>query len=417
MVVRIIVAMLILSVCFNCLAQDSGSSDAVVPTGADPASPPASLANSAAQSEEITAQAAALARIMRGDPGALEIAKLSAKITEGVIETHSPPHDAKTAAIADRQQVRIRLFISQSMPVEMIDAALASAQSSPQSAVVIRGFTKDQKLGDMFRFVRARIAAGDTTRAAPNVELDPARFAEADVSTVPALVAYSSGKPIAWLRGSVSVARIEKRIEDGATGDLGKEGVTYPVAESDFIDILKARAAAVDEPALRQKAMDQFWTSRKFTDVPDATETREFTFDPTFTVVADVKTPTGAVIARAGTKINPLDRVPFAQRIIVFDLTKDKQLSVVAGWLKDAGERRVTLLTTQVDPLKGWQQLARARQSFGRPVYLLTPQIEAQFHISHVPSLVVPDGRVFRVSEVHTDTKDDSNVDTHAPPR
>jgi conjugal transfer pilus assembly protein TraW len=98
--------------------------------------------------------------------------------------------------------------------------------------------------------------------------------------------------------------------------------------------------------------------------------------------------------------VNPLDRLPFAQRLVVFDATDQRQLATAKRLGREAGERHVLYLATQLERSRGWEGLASLEDALDAPVYLLTPDVRQRFVLQHVSAFVEGRGRVFIVAEV-----------------
>ncbi|HOV56371.1 MAG TPA: TrbC family F-type conjugative pilus assembly protein [Rhodanobacteraceae bacterium] len=377
--------------------------DASAKVLASPASP---------QIEALRQQAKAIAERAETDPALQSLAHGAAQAAEVALGTPSSPNGAP--AELGR---RYRLFLSQSVPQATLDAALAEASGHTTMSVVYRGARADQRLADVVTRVRQRIQVMPAGTTPPAVEIDPPRFAEGRIEVVPTLVAYEDGKPIAWARGLLSAEQLEARLRGGERGDLGKLGPTYPVEERDFTEVLKARAAAIDMDALKAKAMQRFWERQTFVPLPAAREDAQRTVDPSIEVTADIVTPDGKVIARKGDRVNPLQSVPFTQRLVIVDASDATQVQLVKPYMSFQG-RRVTVLTTQVDRARGWAQLAEREGELGHPIQLLTATIADRFHIERVPSIVEAQGDHFVVRELKVpDTLEKEHAGPQPSPR
>ena len=94
------------------------------------------------------------------------------------------------------------------------------------------------------------------------------------------------------------------------------------------------------------------------------------------------------------------DRLPFSQRLVVFDATDPAQIGTARRLGASAGGRRVTYLATRLDRSRGWQGLEALEDTLDAPVYVLTPEERARFALERVPAYVEAVGRAFRVTEV-----------------
>jgi conjugal transfer pilus assembly protein TraW len=113
-----------------------------------------------------------------------------------------------------------------------------------------------------------------------------------------------------------------------------------------------------------------------------------------------VHTADGTVLVRAGDQVNPLDRLPFTQRLVVFDA------AIRARWPPPgaSGGRPASGACSTSPPRssggRGWDGLAAVEDTLDAPVYLLTPDVRARFALERVPATVEARGRVFVVAEV-----------------
>jgi len=85
---------------------------------------------------------------------------------------------------------------------------------------------------------------------------------------------------------------------------------------------------------------------------------------------------------------------------VVFDATDERQVATARLLGREAGERRVLYLVTQLERSRGWEGLTSVEDVLDAPVYLLTPDVRARFALERVPAFVEARGRVFIVAEV-----------------
>ena len=123
-------------------------------------------------------------------------------------------------------------------------------------------------------------------------------------------------------------------ISSGASAkDLGVRGATWPVAEPDLLAGIEARLEEMQRSgALARLQEEARARARQKLEEPDpvpgivpARSERTRLFDPAVTVERDIRTPDGALIAAAGTRVDPLERVALggklarAQRVVSGD--------------------------------------------------------------------------------------------------
>lgn len=292
-----------------------------------------------------------------------------------------------------------RLFVSQSMPATELAAALARARSDPALIVVLRGVAPEQTLGQLTRRLLALSGRAETGSRSPAIELDPPRFTAAGIRTVPTLVCYDGDRELARVAGLIDPDWLRREIDGGRRGDFGTLGELLTIVEPDLLRALQQRAEGWDLAALRRGAEARYWQRHASSVLAVATEARSRRVDPSFVVAADLTAPDGRRIATAGETVNPLTRVPFTQRLVVFDATDARQCAALPELIRSAGERRVTLMTTRWDAQRGFDGLAALSHDLGRPVFLLGPEVIERFRLERVPSVVEADGPAFVVTE------------------
>lgn len=117
-------------------------------------------------------------------------------------------------------------------------------------------------------------------------------------------------------------------------------------------------------------------------------------------MTADIKDARGKVIAAAGSRINPLDLMPFHERLLVFDASRPEQVAVARELAARHRDRRLVLIASRLDRAAGWDGFKQLQDGFRAPVYLLNEPIRARFHIERVPVLIDAEGRDIIVREI-----------------
>lgn len=367
---------------------------------------------------ELAKQAARIAAQASKNPQMQSLAE-QAK-TQAMQALQAAAGGAPVEPMKDQAGTRYRIFVSQSLPDATLKAIVDLARQRSDVVIDIRGFRKDQTLGAVFRWIRAAIATPLPLQHDPDVQLDPAQFAALNVRDVPTIAVYVDGKPLAWERGTTGLDHITNAVSAGKRGDLGKWGTVYPVQEEDLAQRMQENAAKIDWTAMRDHAVGNFWKKQPFTEITAATTDRVFSFDPSFTVSQDIPLPNGGFLARKGEVVNPLDRVPFDQALIVFDATDKDQILTVAHLVKDTHAARLTLLASNLDRDHAMEQVTTLSNQFGWPVQLLNGQIRDAFHITHVPCVVEASQRRFHVHEYRPGTypaEEGHDAHTHSPTR
>ena len=179
--------------------------------------------------------------------------------------------------------------------------------------------------------------------------------------------------------------------------DLGVRGATWGIAEPDLLEQIETRllelqrsgALARFETEARERARRRLEEPEPVPGIAPATERRSRLLDPAVTVARDIRTADGALIAAAGTRINPLERTGLARELLFVDGRREAE---VAWALAHDRPAKIVLLAGR--PL----DLMRLH---GRPFFFDTGgALAARFHIAATPALVAQDGTRLRITEV-----------------
>ncbi len=183
--------------------------------------------------------------------------------------------------------------------------------------------------------------------------------------------------------------------------DLGVRGATWPVAEPDLLVEIEARLLAMQRSGDLARLEDEARTrARRSLEEPEpvpgiapAREQRSRLFDPSLTVARDIRTPDGALIAAAGTRINPLERLPLTRALIFVDGRRAAETAWALARERESGRpAKIVLLAGR--PL----DLMRRHR---RPFFFDTGgRLAARFAIAATPTLVEQDGAMLRLTEI-----------------
>jgi len=185
--------------------------------------------------------------------------------------------------------------------------------------------------------------------------------------------------------------------------DLGTYGKTFPIRETDLLEHLKRKLMAAKESG-RIDQLNQAFAARAKRSIERpppvaglvATVTpRSFLFDPSIIVPQDYADHDGRVFARAGERINPLQRLPEFKTILVFiDGDDPRQVAFGLARLRKEGAERVRLILVKGAPL----ELMRKVKT---PLYFdQHGRLASHFGLRQIPAIVAREGDRLRVSEV-----------------
>ena len=179
--------------------------------------------------------------------------------------------------------------------------------------------------------------------------------------------------------------------------DLGVRGATWPVAEPDLLDAIETRLremqrsgdlARLEEEA-RVRARRQLKEPEPVPGIAPAREARSRAFDPAIAVARDIRAEDGTLIAAAGTRVDPLARLPLTRDLIFVDGRREAEIAWALAHDRPA---KVVLLAGR--PL----DLMRRHR---RPFFFDTGgRLAARFGVARTPTLVAQDGAMLRLTEV-----------------
>ncbi|OQW71229.1 MAG: conjugal transfer protein [Proteobacteria bacterium ST_bin11] len=288
------------------------------------------------------------------------------------------------------------MFVSFSLGDTALKGIFEEASGQDDALLVFRGLKPGQKLPALFADLKRLLKDIDPV---PNIVIDPVRFQKWAVTSVPAIVVESHDKALLQVKGVSSLTWLNDKFKAGVTGDLGRLGEIFDIAEIDLLEEIKRRMAAIDWRQKQRQAIVRFWDQQKFEVLPVALEDRERVIDMTITAPRNLTAPNGQLIIRAGQTVNPLDKMPFGLCLIVFDATETAQVQWVHHLSCQDKKARVMYLATSVSRQDGWDSLKALETSLNSSVYLLTPDVRSRFQLQHVPSLVEQTGNRLVVRE------------------
>ena len=182
--------------------------------------------------------------------------------------------------------------------------------------------------------------------------------------------------------------------------DLGVRGATWAIAEPDLLAAIEARllemqrsgALARLEEEARLRARRTLEEPLPVPDIAPATRERSRLFDPAITVARDIRTPEGILIAAAGTRIDPLERIALTRDLLFVDGRREAEIA----WAL-AHDRPAKIVLLAGRPL----DLMRRH---GRPFFFDTGgRLATRFGIAATPSLVAQEGARLRITEIPLD--------------
>jgi len=182
--------------------------------------------------------------------------------------------------------------------------------------------------------------------------------------------------------------------------DLGKWGKTYSIDEPDGLLAIKqkiARAYADGTVARKQREYidKNLEAVRHPAPLPGISTAQEYStrlFDPSVVINKDFADPrNGQLVVAAGTRINPLEVMPYQFKIMLLDGRDPRQLKLAQSILgQDLRNKIVLTAGSAVDLMEQWKQ----------PVYFdQRGTISKRLGITKVPALVYARGNRLVIEE------------------
>lgn len=284
--------------------------------------------------------------------------------------------------------VRTLIFVSWSLGATAIKDILTSYDGRPATGIVFRGIPEGMKMVDA---VTKMHMLTQETQSQVSVLLDPLAFQRHGIETVPAIVLEGESDELLVKASGISSTRLVDQAlsESGEKGrDLGVYGPTSEIIEPDFLQVAKARIEALDMEAMKKRAVDRFWHTQTGTPLPPVTTPATRFVDPSVIIPADLKDANGNVVQKAG-RINPLEMMPFNQKLVVIDPTQAWQVRLAQREYEAHGDELfVTVMATQIPPSSGWDLFQTVEDAINGPLYLLPGDMAQRFQILRAPSVV-----------------------------
>ena len=178
-------------------------------------------------------------------------------------------------------------------------------------------------------------------------------------------------------------------------------GATWPVAEPDLLEQIEARLVDMERSGALARLEDEARESaRRRLEEPDpapgiapAREERSRLFDPAITVARDIRAADGALIAAAGTRVSPLERMTLASDLLFVDGRREAEIAWALAREEESGRpAKIVLLAGR--PL---DLMRRHRRPF---FFDQGGRLAARLRLRLTPVLVAQDGAQLRITEI-----------------
>ncbi|EOC1314867.1 type-F conjugative transfer system protein TraW [Cronobacter turicensis] len=182
--------------------------------------------------------------------------------------------------------------------------------------------------------------------------------------------------------------------------DLGTVGHLFGISEPDMLQFIQQRLSAMQDSGeldkLKNEAIERVKRNavrpQPVPGLTAASESRSFTYDPTFTVAETITDMSGRMIARKGDRVNPLDRVPYNETLFFIDGDNADQMAWIRNEIGKTTGFKVILVNGNI---------RETSEALDEPVYFdQAGVLTTKFGFTHIPVRITRDDRVLKVEEI-----------------
>jgi conjugal transfer pilus assembly protein TraW len=324
------------------------------------------------------------------------------KQTKSVLNSREVPNQEQAPDHPSTNATNMCLFISASMPRAAFLAAMNNAAESGIIVYINGMFEEDKNILDTRR--RLLTMTQDFAKK-PNVRFGPTWFEKYQIDRVPAMVFDDGHTHYRKIYGVSLTKFFQQEIDASRKLDLGTFGNTYAVKEKSLIDQIKMRMAAIDWQSKAKVAVQRYWQKSTFYPLPPAEKNDTFYIDPTVSITKDVFNGRGDLLAKAGTKFNPLTTLPNAHlRLYIIDPNNSQQLK----WLDTFNgkfEPRDQIIVSNLDRSRGWDQMSYLRKRYQHDIYILDKTLIQRFSLKALPVTVGIEKGFLKIQEFNVEAE------------
>ncbi len=196
--------------------------------------------------------------------------------------------------------------------------------------------------------------------------------------------------------------------------DFGTKGHIQQIIEQPFLQMIEERLQKVNIPKEQEKmtaiVKDRVNNPAPVSGIDPAITSRNFYFDPTYTLDEDAILPCGKILHKAGTKVNPLQHMDLNRRLFFIDSREATQVNWLKNQLapnneqasnknaeqKEPTEDRIILVGGSVFKLK--EDLAEQHKD--KIYFDQNGELTSRLGIKASPAVVLQDGLMLKIEEV-----------------
>ncbi len=182
--------------------------------------------------------------------------------------------------------------------------------------------------------------------------------------------------------------------------DFGVRGQTFEIQENDLLQVIEAKLRQAEQSGslkviqeeISKRVQRSIERPNPVVGVSRTQEAKRYFYDPTLVVEEDVKDHQGNLVARKGTRINPLDYVSWGTPLLLIDADDQEQVQ----WATSFAD---SLVLVKGAPLA-------LEKDLNRPIFFdQGSRIVRKFGISQVPCRISQAGRLLLVEELEPVTQ------------
>lgn len=185
--------------------------------------------------------------------------------------------------------------------------------------------------------------------------------------------------------------------------EVGVYGETFPIVETDILEEIATKLAAAERDGRLTEMQSEFQRRVEAkVERPPAVQfvtttekPKSWLFDPSIIVPQDYADQRGRVFAHQGDRINPIERTPGFDRVLIFiDGDDRRQVDWALSQLREKGGQRTRVILVKGAPM----QLMRAHKA--QFFFDQEGRLTSHFEISQVPAIIEREENLLRISEV-----------------
>lgn len=181
--------------------------------------------------------------------------------------------------------------------------------------------------------------------------------------------------------------------------DFGVKGPVYPIIETSLLEHIYNKLNEFKANGKLKKLNQEFKENvEKSVITPvgiqlsPAVKHRVRLFDPSITLKNDIRTHDAKLIAKKGTKINPLSYVSLTKKLIFINANRAKEIEFAKGEIEKNTSSKIILINGNVKS---------ANQAIQKAVYFdQEAKLVSRFGLEYTPSVIEQEGTRLKISEV-----------------